>query len=336
MYTYIKKITLLLLIIITLSVVGGCAISNTETSTIADTTEGVYPRIEVIDITKTEYSLNSSFDHDSIVVALVKASGPAINLSSSVYTLDGFDSSVLGQETITITYLELTTTFDITIVDPVGDLVIDMTYYTSAAGLSGTELFDELSDIVNTGFSGVDYDTAKAALAVSDRDPANSSNIILVYLGTSVSGTWDAGDTWDREHVWPQSLLGCSASPGTVNTCSDLQNLKPATPSENSSRSNRYYDNESVTGLSYEPRDEVKGDVARILFYMITMYDELSLVDHNPSVYQMALFSVLLEWHESDPVDAFERNRNDVLYTYQHNRNPYIDYPEFVDMIWGE
>ena len=69
---------------------------------------------------------------------------------------------------------------------------------------------------------------------------------------------------------------------------------------------------------------------------MITMYDELSLVDHNPSVYQMALFSVLLEWHESDPVDAFERNRNDVLYTYQHNRNPYIDYPEFVDMIWGE
>ncbi|MFA7075909.1 MAG: endonuclease, partial [Candidatus Izemoplasmatales bacterium] len=115
----------------------------------------------------------------------------------------------------------------------------------------------------------------------------------------------------------------------------DLQNLKPANPSENSSRNNRYYDDISVGGVSYEPRDEVKGDLARILLYMWTMYDELELVNTNPTVHEMAMLDKILEWHELDPVDDFERNRNDIIFDYQKNRNPYIDYPEFVDLIWG-
>jgi len=149
--------------------------------------------------------------------------------------------------------LDYTTTFDITIIDPAGDLVITMDYYLSAQGLSGSTLFDELSTIINTGFVGVTYGEARYILDNTDRDPANSSKLILVYLGTSVSGVWDGGATWNREHVWPQSLLPDTADNSTVNTCSDLQNLKPANPAENTSRNNRYYDDVAVPGLSYEP-----------------------------------------------------------------------------------
>jgi endonuclease I len=154
----------------------------------------------------------------------------------------------------------------------------------------------------------------------------------LIYTQDSVSGVWDAGVTWNREHVWPQSLLGEEA--GGTNIASDLHNLKPADPGTNSSRGNKYFDN-VTTSVSYEPTDEVKGDIARILFYMIVMYDYLDLIDGTPDVYEMALLATLLSWHEADPVDDFELNRNDVIYSYQFNRNPFIDYPHFVEMIFG-
>jgi len=355
----LRKIAIFLLLILMSLAVVGCDNStsttvettiqtNSEQTTTEATTQTTtlitssttlndeYPRIEVTDNQKVEYNLNSSFDSTKITVSLVKASGPSIQLSSSIYTITGFDSSTAGENTITVSYLDYTTTFTVTIVDP-GDIVnITLSYYLSAQSLSGSALFDELHTIINTGFQGVTYGQARYILDESDVDPSNENNLILIYLGTSINNDWDSGATWNREHVWPQSLLPDSASNETVNTASDLQNLKPADPGENSSRSNRYYANQTVAGLSYCPRDEVKGDVARILLYMITMYEELSLVDTSPGLLQMGLFSVLLEWHELDPVDDFERNRNDVIYSYQHNRNPYIDYPEFVDLIWGE
>jgi uncharacterized repeat protein (TIGR02543 family) len=207
-------------------------------------------------------------------------------------------------------------------------------YYEGADGLTGSELTTFLRNIVTSGLIGVDYGEARYILDETDQDPNNSSRLILVYLGTSVSGTWDFGTTWNREHVWPQSLLGSSADNATVNPASDLHNLKPANPNENSSRSNKYFDN-ATTSSSYEPRDEVKGDIARILFFMVVRYDYLNLVNGVPGVYQMGKLDTLLQWHIEDPVDAFEQNRNDVIYSYQNNRNPFIDHPEFVEKIWG-
>ncbi|MDO9628296.1 MAG: endonuclease, partial [Acholeplasmataceae bacterium] len=64
-------------------------------------------------------------------------------------------------------------------------------------------------------------------------------------------------------------------------------------------------------------------------------YANLNLVNTPPAMYQMGKLDVLLKWHLQDPVDDFERNRNDVIYGIQNNRNPFIDYPEFVEKIWG-
>ena len=303
-------------------------LTTEATTTLVETTTNGYIGIEVTEVNKIEYQYNEAFDEDSIVVILKRASGQFIPLSKGMYTVSGFDSTVEGEIEITVTYTDFTTTFYVTIL-PYEGFVITMPYYYSAQGLTGNALFLELRDVINTGKVFVSYDDARYILDDSDADPNNPGNVILVYLGTSVSGTWDSGATWNREHVWPQSLLNYN------NTMtSDLHNLKPSNPNENSSRGNKYYDN-VTTSSTYEPRDEVKGDVARILFYMMTMYSVLDLVNTAPSVYEMALLNVLLQWHELDPVDDFERNRNEVIYSYQKNRNPYIDYPEFVELIWG-
>ncbi|MGE4320724.1 MAG: InlB B-repeat-containing protein [Acholeplasmataceae bacterium] len=210
-------------------------------------------------------------------------------------------------------------------------------YYSSVSGLFGDDLYNQLHTIINNGFHGVTYGDARYMLDDTDVDPTNSSNLILVYKGTSVSGYWDGGATWNREHVWPQSLLGVSADNNTVNQASDLQNLKPANPNENSSRGNKWYAN-TTTSYSYAPRNAVKGDIARILLYMDLMYANLHLINissGDPNVYQMGDLATLLQWAANDPVDAFEQNRNNLIYEYQGNRNPFIDHPEFIDYIYN-
>jgi len=296
-------------------------------------TEIFVESIIISSIFQDEYYLNDAFNHDSIEVEAILSNGERIIIDQYAYEVIGFTSAVIGQQTIEISYGTHSAYFTVYIIEKDG-FTIDMQYYKSAEGLTGNALLLELRKIINNGFSGVNYGQSRYILDKSDADPNKPGNVILVYLGISVSGVWDSGNTWNREHVWPQSLLPGSANNTTVNIPSDLHNLKPSDPGENNFRDNKYFDNYS-SSQTYEPRDEVKGDVARILLYMITMYDELSLVNRTPNYLEMAMFSVLLSWHIQDPVDDFERNRNNVIYSYQNNRNPYIDYPEFVEMIWG-
>jgi len=211
-------------------------------------------------------------------------------------------------------------------------LLLDLIpYYDDAEGLYGEDLKSALHTIINTRFEGVTYGEARYILDESDQDPNNPGNIILVYLGASISGVWDSGATWNREHVWPQSKLGASANNSVVNRASDLYNLMPSNTQENSNRGNSPY---SSIKAGYEPRDEVKGDVARALFYMIIMYEDLELVNTYPNQYEMAYLDELLAWHYGDPVDDFELNRLEVIFGEQLNRNPFVDYPHFVDLIW--
>src|SRR5690606_22758917 len=81
-----------------------------------------------------------------------------------------------------------------------------------------------------------------------------------------------------------------------------------------------------------------KGDVARSVFYMAVRYNGLDVVSGNPpnnTVGQFGNLDSLLVWHRNDPPDDFEMNRNNVVYTWQKNRNPFIDYPDLVEYIWG-
>lgn len=93
---------------------------------------------------------------------------------------------------------------------------------------------------------------------------------------------------------------------------------------------------------TFEPRDEVKGDIARMMFYMATRYqgndhDGLTLTlspGYNTPIEQLGDLCTLLRWHQQDPVDEFERNRHEKIYDIQNNRNPFIDNPSWVDEIF--
>jgi endonuclease I len=119
---------------------------------------------------------------------------------------------------------------------------------------------------------------------------------------------------------------------GTASV-SDLFNLRPANPSINSSRGNLpFVDGTGSYGTrsgGWFPGDQDKGDIARAVFYMNTRWN---LVINTSSVGNLSLF---LKWNIEDPVDDFERQRNDVIYRNQKNRNPYVDHPELVEKAYG-
>ncbi len=231
-------------------------------------------------------------------------------------------------------------------------------YYNGAVG-TGTTLRTNLHNIISTGYHGISYGDARFALAITDQDPNNSSNILLVYNRASVSGTWDTGVTWNREHLWPQSKLGVSVSNSYIGPASDLFELKPCNPSINDGRSNDAYGTPTSTGgylntsAYFFPGDADKGDIARSMFYMATRYyngsgtpsiQNLSLVNgYTISTFQMGDLQSFLHWNYEDGVDNFERRRNQMIYNdtvnpaySQNNRNPFIDHPEYVWAIFGD
>lgn len=221
-------------------------------------------------------------------------------------------------------------------------------YYYSANLLMRSALLSQLNQISNEHLDPVRYADAKVILALSDLDLNDPSKIWNVYNGDLVEAAWD-GASWHREHVWPNSRLGIPrVDESERSQASDLHNLRAITPAINSSRSDRFYSDGSGEATTtedggYYPGDEHKGDVARILFYMAVTYDFLILTDtgledesnhYTMDGVKMGKLSLLLEWHKEDPVSDFERQRNEVIFQHQKNRNPFIDRPEFAHLIW--
>lgn len=233
-----------------------------------------------------------------------------------------------------------------------GTTEYDATYYADAMGKTGSALESSLHTIISSGVSKLTYDQVWNALKVTDRDPANASNVIEIYSGDSIAASNNGGgvDQWNREHVWAKSHgdFGTATGPGT-----DIHHLRPEDVTVNSARGNLDFDNGGTQnaeapgnyadGDSWEPRDSVKGDVARMIFYMSVRYEggdgwpdlEVNDLVGNGTTPHIGKLSVLLQWNAQDPPDAFEMNRNDVIFEdYQFNRNPFIDHPEWPQAIW--
>jgi len=239
---------------------------------------------------------------------------------------------------------------------------IPIGYYDSADEKTGDVLKTALYNIIK-GHTEYPYSSSSTdvwdILKETDKDTSNPENVILFYTGWSVNAAQEFNNEsgWNREHVWAKSRgdFGTSSGPGT-----DAHHLRPTDITVNNARANRWFDTCSTpyfdagleTGCflndsrwAWQPRDEVKGDVARMIFYMATRYEgengepDLEIIDSFPSDDYTkdpvhAKLSALLAWHEEDPVDEYERNRNEVIYGFQNNRNPFIDHPEYVDGIW--
>ncbi|MFI0240186.1 endonuclease I family protein [Streptomyces sp. NPDC016845] len=227
----------------------------------------------------------------------------------------------------------------------------DSTYYKNAIGKTGASLKSSLHTIISSQ-TKISYSAVWNALMATDQDPNNSNNVILLYSGVSRAKSLNGGDVgdWNREHTWAKSHgdFGEATGPGT-----DLHHLRPADVQVNSVRGNKDFDNggSTVSGGggsltdsdSFEPRDADKGDVARMILYMAVRYDggdgfadlEPNEKVNNGSAAYMGKLSVLKQWSDEDPPSAFEEKRNQAIYDkYQHNRNPFIDHPEWVESIW--
>ena len=220
------------------------------------------------------------------------------------------------------------------------------------------------------------YTDCKTPEIIKKTDPGSNSNTVMeFYSQADISATWGSGavGTWNREHCWCQSLS--NGMWGETGGGSDLHHLRPVETRLNSTRGNNKYglvnnrDNNKVYykdaggnniahggyngGGVYEPLDKVKGDVARIVMYVYTHYNTYSNVHgttngnggsfgtlnftHVMSANsESAAINLLLQWHNSDPVDNIERTRNEAVYAIQGNRNPFIDHPEYANAIWGD
>ena len=237
--------------------------------------------------------------------------------------------------------------------------------YANLIALTNDALFGRLNTLMgNTCLlkSGYSYDKLRDQYVNVDRDLNTQGNIISYYDGSSFEGTWDGGDTWNREHTWPQSK---GAKKGPINY--DMQSVRPANKSVNSGRGNKAY---GEGGEYYNPDTDAKiggiknsaykstnlgtyrGDCARVIMYDYLVYglagsyknalcsntaQLLEKIGSNPIKSDSIVFEslhIMLKWHMQDPPSLTEMVRNDGGQVYQGNRNPLIDYPELAIQIF--
>lgn len=246
-------------------------------------------------------------------------------------------------------------------------------YYNSANGLSGASLKTALSNIITNGHQDKGYNGLWTAYKTTDIDKnyENDGSILDIYSerptstdpykytpGNNQCGTYSTeGNCYNREHIVPQSLFN-EASPMK----NDIHFIRATDGKVNGMRSNYPFGkvgsasftsqngsklgsstSSGFSGTVFEPIDEFKGDVARMVFYFVTRYQsKLSTFSTGNMIGSSAFpglqtweLNVLLAWHNQDPVSQAEINRNNASYTFQGNRNPFIDNPSYVNQIWG-
>jgi len=249
--------------------------------------------------------------------------------------------------------------------------VIPAGYYDGTDGQSGQALKTNLYNTIKV-HTELTYANLWTAFRTTDVRAdgkvwdiySNSTNFVFGTNQDSGSGGSAEGQFYNREHSFPKSWFGGEVTP----MYTDLFHLYPSDKWVNNSRGNAPFGNvQVVTGFSanhycewgtstesgssltvFEPSDDMKGDFARTYFYMVTCYeDKVASWKSNPNTEMLAgnaypalsswAVTVLLQWSRFDPVSAKERARNDVIFAnYQHNRNPYIDFPSLAEYVWGD
>lgn len=229
-------------------------------------------------------------------------------------------------------------------------------YYSRLDGKSGEELKTTAFQIINPHSTISSYSDLPQYFMRTDLYPETMQwwdmySDIPLYA-PSFKGL-------NREHAFPKSWWGGSTdTPAYI----DLNHLYPSEARANQAKSNyplgvvqtAKFDN-GITTVGYavsgqgggaaqvfEPDDEYKGDFARTYFYMVTCYQNLTwkytyMVQNNtyPTLNAWAL-DLLLKWHREDPVSQKEIERNETIYGIQNNRNPFIDFPDLAEYIWGD
>ena len=233
-------------------------------------------------------------------------------------------------------------------------------YYASLEGKSGIALKQAIQDIIANPsvVRAHTYGDIINILKTADQNPLDNNQVWLIYTeqprskidyqtSNSIIGKWN------REHIFSQSRgnygdlynvppdginVWSSTGPDDIGAgLSDAHHLRAVDGQENSSRGNRNY-GVDYNGPIATPTSSWKGDVARACFYMAVRYNGLNVVNGNPNeniIGQIGDLTTLLAWNYSDPSDDFEMNRNNHIYSWQINRNPFIDYPTLADYVFG-
>lgn len=230
-------------------------------------------------------------------------------------------------------------------------------YYNTLDGLSGENLKQALQDIIADPnvVRAQTYTDVIDILTEADQNPSNSNQVWLVYTEQGrakldYQTTSNNFGTWNKEHTYPRSRGGffsidldeiadgkdifwATKADSLRHGNSDAHALRAADGPENSSRGNKHYG--EYTG-PIGNAGSFKGDVARSVLYMAVRYNGLSVVNgYSDTVGELGDLSTILDWHRNDPPDDFEMNRNNIIYNWQFNRNPFIDQPDLVEYIWG-
>ncbi|MEI6454872.1 MAG: endonuclease [bacterium] len=240
-------------------------------------------------------------------------------------------------------------------------------YYDAAGGLSGTALQSALHNTIKnhtvvdygslyTWFQTTDMESGNVVRDMYSDVPGGTPPYVYHYNSGDECGNYGGeGACYNREHSWPKSWFGGEVSP----MYTDLFHLYPTDGYVNNQRNNYPYgdvgsvtwtslngsrlgscSDAGYTGTVFEPIDDYKGDFARTYFYMSTRYyTEDNNWPGSPMTDGSQLkpwaLQVMLDWSAQDPVSEKETSRNNAVYQVQHNRNPFIDHPEFVNEIWG-
>lgn len=234
-------------------------------------------------------------------------------------------------------------------------------FYNSLEKLNKHQLQQALNQYARKNHRPLSYSCIWKVLAQADKHPSKPKSIMAFYSQRPVlikrkdHGQNDP-DSWNREHIWPKSKHFKEREQWAHT---DAHHIRAADKSVNADRANldfgypkrkyRKQHNECrncwFDRNTWQAPKNIQGDIARMVFYMAVRYDgdkpsktpNLRLTKKTSRNFQPLFGNLcdLLKWHQNDPVSQAEKNRNNIIQSWQGNRNPFIDRPELAQRLYA-